>query len=91
MNATATGTAGAETGSEHLSTDDLEHREVIVYRDSGGIYGGATLGGSSIEQKQSINEEAYGDNVRTRNILDGSVPPPQSASGIYAILNASQQ
>ena len=37
--ATATGTAGSDTGVESQSTRDLERRDVLVYRDSGGIFG----------------------------------------------------
>src|SRR5271168_5161046 len=49
--ATATGTAGSDTGTARASTSDLEHRDVVVYKDTGGIFGGATLGGSSVERK----------------------------------------
>ena len=38
--ATATGTAGVDTGVESQSTRDLEKRDVLVYRDSGGLFGG---------------------------------------------------
>jgi lipid-binding SYLF domain-containing protein len=84
--ATATGTAGSDTGTAKVSTIDLERREIVVYKDSAGIFGGATLGGTSVERKDAINQQAYGDNVRTRNILDGKVPVPQSAARLYTIL-----
>src|SRR5277367_7171777 len=58
--ATATGTAGADTGVESQSTRDLERHDVLVYRESGGLFGGATFGGSSIEVKTEINHMAYG-------------------------------
>lgn len=88
-NATATGTAGSDTGTAKVSTTDLEHRDLVVYKDSGGIFGGATLGGSSVERKDSINQAAYGDDVRTRNILNGTVLPPKSASRLYHLLDSS--
>jgi lipid-binding SYLF domain-containing protein len=89
--ATATGTAGADTGVESESTRDLERREVLVYRDSGGLFGGATFGGSSVEVKNEINHEAYGEHVYVRDILEGRVPPPPSAQRLYDLLDGKQQ
>jgi lipid-binding SYLF domain-containing protein len=86
-NATATGTAGSETGTDRASTSDLEHRDIVVYKDTGGIFGGATLGGTSVERKDTINQEAYGDDVQTKNILNGTVPPPKSADHLYRLLD----
>jgi SH3 domain-containing YSC84-like protein 1 len=88
--ATATGTAGADTGVESQSTRDLEKRDVLVYRDSGGIFGGATFGGSSIEVKTEINQLAYGDHIHVRDILEGKVPPPQSAQRLYDLLDGKR-
>jgi lipid-binding SYLF domain-containing protein len=88
--ATATGTAGADTGVESQSTRDLERRDVLVYRDSGGIFGGATFGGSSIEVKSEINREAYGEHIHVRDILEGVVPPPQEAQRLYQLLDGGR-
>jgi lipid-binding SYLF domain-containing protein len=82
----ATGTAGSDTGTAKVSTSDLQRRAVVVYKDSAGIFGGVTLGGTSVERKDAINQQAYGDNVRTRNILDGNVPAPKSAARLYTLL-----
>jgi len=88
--ATATGTAGADTGVESQSTRDLEKRDVLVYRDSGGLFGGATFGGSSIEVKSEINHEAYGEHVHIRDILEGTVPVPQNAQRLYDLLDGKR-
>jgi len=88
--ATATGTAGSDTGVESQSTRDLEKRDVLVYRDSGGIFGGATFGGSSIEVKAEINHEAYGEHIHVRDILEGKVPLPQSAQRLYELLDGKR-
>jgi lipid-binding SYLF domain-containing protein len=88
--ATATGTAGADTGVESQSTRDLEKRDVLIYRDSGGIFGGATFGGSSIEVKNEINQEAYGEHIRVRDILEGKVQPPQNTHRLYDILDGKR-
>lgn len=88
--ATASGTAGADTGVASESTRDLEQRAVLIYRESGGLFGGATLGGSSIEVKDEINEEAYGEHVHVRDILEGRVPLPDTAHGLYHMLDGKE-
>jgi len=88
--ATATGTAGSDTGVESESTRDLERQEVLVYRDSGGLFGGATFGGSSVEVKDEINHEAYGEHVHVRDILEGTVPLPPNAQRLYDLLDGKR-
>jgi len=88
--ATATGTAGADTGVESESTRDLEQHAVLVYRDSGGLFGGASFGGSSIEVKDEINQQAYGEHIHVRDILEGRVPIPQTATRLYSLLDGKQ-
>jgi lipid-binding SYLF domain-containing protein len=88
--ATATGTAGGDTGVESESTRELEKHDVLVYRDSGGLFGGATFGGSSIEVKTEINQEAYGPHIHVRDILEGTVPPPHSADRLYELLDGKR-
>src|SRR5471030_1409615 len=88
--ATATGTAGGDTGVESQSTRDLEKRDVLVYRDSGGLFGGATFGGSSIEVKNEINQEAYGEHIHVRDILEGRVTPPPTAQRLYDLLDGKR-
>ncbi|MDD5260804.1 MAG: lipid-binding SYLF domain-containing protein [Methylacidiphilales bacterium] len=84
---TATGTAGNDTLTEKATTTELQHREIVVYKDSGGIFGGATLGGTSIERKDEINQRAYGEDVLTRNILNGNVHAPKSAGRMFMLLD----
>ena len=90
LDATATGTAGDDTGVESESTRQLEKRDVLVYRESGGLFGGATLGGSSIEVKNAINQEAYGEHIHVRDILEGKVPPPTYAQRLYDLLDGKR-
>ena len=88
--ATATGTAGEDTGVESQSTRDLEKRAVLVYRDSGGLFGGATFGGSSVEVKDEINQQAYGEHIHVRDILEGHVQIPQNARRLYDLLDGKR-
>lgn len=88
--ATATGTAGADTATEKVSTSELEHRDIVIYKDTDGIFGGATFGGNVIECKDAINQQAYGENVHMKNILNGSVPAPKSANRLYSLLDGKE-
>ena len=88
--ATATGTAGADTAIQSQSTRDLERQDVLVYRESGGLYGGATFGGSTIEAKDEGNQEAYGDGIHVRDILEGNVQPPPRAQKLYDLLDGKR-
>jgi len=88
--ATAMGTAGEDTGSASESTRDLEKHSVLVYRDSGGLFGGATFGGSSIEVDDEVNQKAYGAHIHVRDILEGKVQPPPSSKRLYEILDGKR-
>jgi lipid-binding SYLF domain-containing protein len=88
--ATAAGTAGDDTVVESQSTRELERHAVLIYRDSGGIFGGATLGGSSIEVKDEINQQYYGPHIYIRDILEGRVEQPKSAARLYELLNGGR-
>lgn len=88
--ATAAGTAGNDNGVESQSTRNLEQHAVIIYRDSGGIFGGATLGGSSIEVQNQINQEYYGPHIYIRDILEGRVKVPGAADRLYELLNGGR-
>lgn len=88
--ATATGTAGADTAIQSQSTRDLERQDVLVYRESGGLYGGATFGGSTIEAKDEINQDAYGEHVHVRDILEGNAQPPAQAQKLYDLLDGKR-
>jgi lipid-binding SYLF domain-containing protein len=59
---------------------------MVVYKETGGFYGGATLGGTTIERDDSVNQQAYGPNVELRNILNGTVPAPASTRDLYVLL-----
>lgn len=86
-NATVSGTAGSTTETEKISTTELEHRDIVVYKESSGLFAGATFGGTTIGSEKTINRQAYGDDVRMKNILNGNVDAPKSADRLYLLLN----
>lgn len=87
FDATATGTAGNDTGREGESTTDLERHAMIIYKETGGLYGGATFGGTSIQVDNDVNQIAYGNHVYVRTIFSGRVQKPESAGRLYELLN----
>lgn len=88
--ATAMGTAGEDNAIERESTAELEAHAVIIYRDSGGVFGGATFGGTTIETKNSVNHAAYGSHVYLKDIFDGKVLPPMGSERLYKLLNGQR-
>ena len=86
FDATATGTAGADTARAGETTEDLERHAMIIYKDTGGLFGGATFGGTSVAVDDDVNQAAYGDHVYVRDILANHVPKPRSAGRLYALL-----
>jgi lipid-binding SYLF domain-containing protein len=85
--ATATGTNGPKTDRESETDLDLGHRAIVVYRASGGLYGGTTFGGNSIYAKDSIDEAAYGNGVSIRDIINGRAGYPAYTRKLYRMLH----
>ena len=90
FDATATGTAGGDTAREGESTDEMRQHAMIIFKETGGLYGGATLGGTSVQVDDDCNQEAYGDGVYVRDILSGKVPKPAAATKLYALLDGQR-
>ena len=90
FDATATGTAGADTARAGETTEDLERHAMIIYKDTGGLFGGATFGGTSVAVDDDVNQAAYGDHVYVRDILANHVPKPRSAGRLYALLGGTR-
>lgn len=86
--AQATGIAGEEHATERVT--DLKDRPVIVYQSTDGVYGGATLGGTTISLNDKVNKQAYGRNVYIKDILDGKVKRPKYADRLYELLAGSR-
>ena len=90
FDATATGTAGADTAREGESTDQQRRHAIIIYKETGGLFGGATLGGTSVQVDEDCNEAAYGDGVYVRDILSGKVRKPNAAGHLYSLLGGGR-
>jgi SH3 domain-containing YSC84-like protein 1 len=58
---------------------DVKH--VWTYTKSKGLYGGLTVDGTSIREKQEVNADFYGQSVSMEQILKGQVPAKGKSAG----------
>lgn len=68
-------------------TDALMRAEILSWSRSRGVFAGVSLDGASLRADNDDNEALYGHRVTQQEILHGHVPPPESASRLYAELN----
>jgi lipid-binding SYLF domain-containing protein len=85
----ATGTAGSDTRSEEVN-DRLSEGDITVYSQTEGLFGGATLGGSGLDIDNDTIQEAYGNGIFVRDILEGKVKTPDYASSLTNLLNGKR-
>jgi hypothetical protein len=52
------------------------------YSKTRGLFGGISIEGSVIVERQDANALAYGSDVKARSLLSGNVEPPEWASGL---------
>ncbi|KAJ7225901.1 hypothetical protein GGX14DRAFT_490316 [Mycena pura] len=58
------------------------------YSKTRGLFGGLSVEGSVIVERQDANVQAYGSQVTAKLLLGGAVPPPPWASPLIKTLNA---
>ena len=56
------------------------------YSKTKGLFGGVSIEGSVIVERQDANARAYNDNVTAQMLLTGAVPPPPWADGLIKTL-----
>ncbi len=88
-NAGASGTAGADTKTEQVG-GLLSDLDVKIYKESGGLYGGATFGGGTIRIQDDRIKKAYGQDIFVRDIVSGKVKAPDYAERLYTLLNGKR-
>ncbi len=79
IGADAEAAAGPVGRSAGASTDIKLRSEILTYSRSRGLFGGVSLDGSIVQPDESGDAAMYGAAVRTKQIVDGSVPVPVSA------------
>jgi lipid-binding SYLF domain-containing protein len=80
--------AGPVGRSAEARTDAMMHAEILSYSRSRGLFAGASLEGATLRPDNSDNRKIYGREVTQREILQGQIRRPLSASQLYSELNA---
>jgi len=63
---------------------------MFSYSKSKGLFAGLSLEGTVLIERRDANRDFYGSPVPARDILGGSVPPPEVASKLYEIIEAAE-
>jgi lipid-binding SYLF domain-containing protein len=79
IGADASAAAGPVGRHAAADTDAKMNAEILTYSRSKGLFAGVSLDGAIVQADQSGNHAMYGENVKRREILDGSVKAPESA------------
>ena len=75
------------TGS--AQTDASMASDLLVYSRTRGAFAGTSIQGATLRSDEALNQGVYGSNVNNRQILDGEIKPPDSASKLQDVLNRS--
>ncbi|KAI7905953.1 uncharacterized protein BX663DRAFT_428841 [Cokeromyces recurvatus] len=59
---------------------------VYSYSKTRGLFAGVSLEGSVIIERFDANKKMYGGKVQTRDLLNGTIPPPAAADPLYRAL-----
>jgi SH3 domain-containing YSC84-like protein 1 len=87
IGASAGAMAGPVGRTAQAETDAELHAEILSYSRSRGLFAGVDLGGATLRPDNHANYKLYGRRITQREILEGNVPAPPAASGLYAELN----
>ncbi|MEE2971804.1 MAG: lipid-binding SYLF domain-containing protein [Planctomycetota bacterium] len=82
--AEASGTAGTASGA---AGNPLDRPKVEVVSSTGGLYGGAVIGGFGVTVDSSMMRDGYGPEATPRGVLDGrGAPTPPGAITLWKSL-----
>lgn len=92
VGADASAAAGPVGRHASADTDWKLNTEILTYSRAKGIFAGITLTGAAIRRDEDSTEAIYGKQIATREILQGNVTSPPSASPfLEAVTSARQQ
>ena len=80
----AAGPVGRETSA---NTDATMSAEILSWSRSRGVFAGVSLQGATLRNDDEGNNELYGKNLTSKEILTADVPPPADAQPLLAALN----
>jgi lipid-binding SYLF domain-containing protein len=80
----AAGPVGRDTQAQ---TDATMRAEILSWSRSRGVFAGIALQGATLRGEDDTDRGLYGKNVSRRDVLEGKVPAPKSASKLLTLLN----
>lgn len=80
--------AQGTVGPEHIAegNDAATAAAVYIYTQTGGVYGGATIGGTTLRTDNKLNTAAYPD-LSLSDLIAGKGTRPREAAKLYELLN----
>ena len=82
--AVAAGPVGRDATAQ---TDAFLHAEILSWSRSRGVFAGLSLTGATLREDTEDNQELYGKPYENKQILSGSVPPPEPALKLISLLD----
>ena len=84
LGADASASAGPVGRTAAADTNIALHSEILTYSRSRGIFAGVSLKGSWIHQNAGDTRTFYGRDISFRNVLNGTIRPPQGSEPFLA-------
>ena len=78
--------AGPVGRSAAAQTDATMNAKILSYSRSRGVFAGIALTGATLRQDLDENNEMYGKRLTTKDIVEGTITPPESASELRGLL-----
>lgn len=86
VGADASVAAGPVGRQASASTDATMMAEILAWSKSRGVFAGISLQGSTLRTDSGENEELYGRELSTRDIVEGDITAPDAAKGLIDAL-----
>lgn len=78
--------AGPVGRSATAQTDATMNAKILSYSRSRGVFAGIALTGATLRQDIDENSEMYGKRLTTKDVVSGSIKPPEAARELLALL-----
>lgn len=83
----ASAAAGPVGRTASAETDAYMTAEILTYSRARGLFAGVSLSGATLRQDLDTNRNLYGKTMQNREIVQGDVKPPASATQLLYLLS----
>jgi lipid-binding SYLF domain-containing protein len=87
LGADASVAAGPVGRTTNANTDLKMTAEILAWSRTKGLFAGVSLNGATLRPDTSVNQELYGREMNTREIIMGNVAPPAAAHPLIGELD----